>query len=69
MRGTIWAGLAAGLLAVGCASGGSGKGACAELEAACRAQCDREFESRPSSWDYQSCLNSCRPDPGAICVE
>lgn len=66
MRGMIGAGLAAAGLMAGCAS--DGEGACAALERSCRAQCDRDFEENPSPWDYRSCLESCRPDPGAICA-
>lgn len=67
MHGTIKALIAAALLAAGCAS--ADRGACAELEQACRAQCDRDFEHDPDAWDYQSCLASCRPAPDAICTK
>lgn len=65
MRRPIAAAFALAFLA-GCASTDGGDD-CAALEAACRASCERDFEQNPSAWDYQSCLRSCEPDPGAIC--
>ncbi|MEZ5927632.1 MAG: hypothetical protein R3C55_04010 [Parvularculaceae bacterium] len=69
MRILIGAGiLAAAVISAGCATGGeSDGGQCAAMVAQCRADCDEAFEQNPSSWDYQSCLKSCEPDPGAIC--
>lgn len=68
MRGTILLGLASALLTAACASTGGDKTPCASLVEACHAQCDKDFEQNPSSWDYQSCIASCQPDPGAICA-
>lgn len=60
--------LLAAAAAGACASAGAGN-ACPVLRDQCRADCDAAFETNPSAWDYQSCLKSCEPDPGAICEE
>lgn len=70
LQAAALAGAIAALLAAGCASPGEREaesGACRRAEDACRAKCDEAFEDNPSAWNYQSCLSSCEPDPGAVC--
>jgi hypothetical protein len=56
------------LAALGACASDSLPDDCETMVAACRAQCERDFEIYQDAWAYQSCLRSCEPSERSQCA-